>query len=401
MISSVRIMDVKRFTHLFEGQINLKNGGIDMKIGEIIRKYRKELNLTQEEMAARLGVTAPAVNKWEKGVSLPDITLLTPISRLLNITLETLLSFQEELTAAEIGDIIKELDQKMEAEPYDEVFQYGSDLIHKYPNCYQLIWQIAVVLQARLLFANRREKETLEDEEKYCVQIEKWYLHALESNDESTRRNAAGSLFQYYMRKEEYEKAESYLPFFPEGSTDQKRHQAMIYSKTNRKEEAYKAYEEILFSEYQVINITLNSLIVLSMEEQDLQQARMWVEKESGLAKLFDMGVYREESCKLELAVTEQDREETYDIVRKMLDSLEQLISTFSDSAMYRHMKFSEVKSDFYEKLRKDLLEQFQDEETFHYMKGHPEWEKMILYQRILMLTNGNDMLNKKIIKDT
>lgn len=40
-----------------------------MKIGEIIRKYRKEKNLTQEEMANRLGVTAPAVNKWENGVS--------------------------------------------------------------------------------------------------------------------------------------------------------------------------------------------------------------------------------------------------------------------------------------------------------------------------------------------
>lgn len=41
-----------------------------MKIGEIIRKYRKEKNLTQEEMANRLGVTAPAVNKWENGGSL-------------------------------------------------------------------------------------------------------------------------------------------------------------------------------------------------------------------------------------------------------------------------------------------------------------------------------------------
>ena len=85
-----------------------------MKIGEIIRKYRKERNLTQEEVAGRLGVTAPAVNKWEKGVSMPDITLLAPIARLLNITLETLLSFQEDLTAEEIGEIIKELDQKME-----------------------------------------------------------------------------------------------------------------------------------------------------------------------------------------------------------------------------------------------------------------------------------------------
>lgn len=36
-----------------------------MTIGKVIRKYRKTRNLTQEEMAFRLGVTAPAVNKWE------------------------------------------------------------------------------------------------------------------------------------------------------------------------------------------------------------------------------------------------------------------------------------------------------------------------------------------------
>lgn len=41
-----------------------------MQIGEVIRKYRKEKNMTQEEMAERLGVTPPAVNKWEQGGSL-------------------------------------------------------------------------------------------------------------------------------------------------------------------------------------------------------------------------------------------------------------------------------------------------------------------------------------------
>ena len=38
-------------------------------LGEIIRENRKRMGLTQEEMANRLGVTAPAVNKWENGVS--------------------------------------------------------------------------------------------------------------------------------------------------------------------------------------------------------------------------------------------------------------------------------------------------------------------------------------------
>ena len=40
-----------------------------MKINEIIRKKRKALSLTQEQIAEYLGVSTPAVNKWEKGVS--------------------------------------------------------------------------------------------------------------------------------------------------------------------------------------------------------------------------------------------------------------------------------------------------------------------------------------------
>ena len=64
-----------------------------MSIGTVIRKYRKEKQLTQEEMAGYLGVTAPAVNKWENENSLPDISLLSPIARLLGISTDILLSY--------------------------------------------------------------------------------------------------------------------------------------------------------------------------------------------------------------------------------------------------------------------------------------------------------------------
>ena len=40
-----------------------------MDIGIVIKKYRKEAGMTQEEMANRLGVTTPAVNKWENSNS--------------------------------------------------------------------------------------------------------------------------------------------------------------------------------------------------------------------------------------------------------------------------------------------------------------------------------------------
>lgn len=79
-----------------------------MRVGNVIRKYRKDKNLTQEEMAKRLGVTAPAVNKWENGYSLPDISLLSPIARLLNISIDTLLSHEKELSDAEANRLVEE-----------------------------------------------------------------------------------------------------------------------------------------------------------------------------------------------------------------------------------------------------------------------------------------------------
>lgn len=87
-----------------------------MKTGEVIRMYRKNRNLTQEEMASRLGVTAPAVNKWENNVSLPDITLLAPIARLLETTPDTLLCFREELSQEEVNAFVQEVDEKFQKE---------------------------------------------------------------------------------------------------------------------------------------------------------------------------------------------------------------------------------------------------------------------------------------------
>ena len=96
-----------------------------MEIGQVIREYRKKKNITQEEMANRLGVTAPAVNKWENGISQPDIMLLAPIARLLNITPDILLSFEEELREEEINNIVYQINEKFKSESYEEVFKWS------------------------------------------------------------------------------------------------------------------------------------------------------------------------------------------------------------------------------------------------------------------------------------
>ena len=117
-----------------------------MDIGVVIKKYRKEAGMTQEEMANRLGVTTPAVNKWENSNSKPDIELLAPIARLLDISLDTLLSFHEYLSDTEIEEIIRKMDKMFSEEGYEKTYEWALRLIKEYPNCNMLIWQAAPML---------------------------------------------------------------------------------------------------------------------------------------------------------------------------------------------------------------------------------------------------------------
>ena len=59
-------------------------------MNEIIVRYRKNLGLTQEALAQRLGVTNQAVSKWESGQSCPDIALLPALADIFGITLDQL-----------------------------------------------------------------------------------------------------------------------------------------------------------------------------------------------------------------------------------------------------------------------------------------------------------------------
>ena len=68
-----------------------------MRIGEQIKNYRKTVGLTQEQVANYLGVSTPAVNKWEKGVCLPDVSVYKELCSILGI------SFNEFLAGEDIA----------------------------------------------------------------------------------------------------------------------------------------------------------------------------------------------------------------------------------------------------------------------------------------------------------
>lgn len=121
-----------------------------MKINQIIRKKRKELSLTQEQVAGFLGVSTPAVNKWEKGSTYPDITLLPALARLLKTDLNTLLCFQDDYTEVEIDHFVEEVDRTVREQGIEVAFQQAIDKIHEYPTCEKLIHSVVLYLEGAL-----------------------------------------------------------------------------------------------------------------------------------------------------------------------------------------------------------------------------------------------------------
>lgn len=81
------------------------------QFGEFIAQRRKEQGYTQKELAQRLYVSDKAVSKWERGQSLPDISLLMPLAECLGVTVTELLEGrtleEESLSAGQVEDLLK------------------------------------------------------------------------------------------------------------------------------------------------------------------------------------------------------------------------------------------------------------------------------------------------------
>lgn len=87
-----------------------------VKIGKFIAEKRKQKKLTQSMLAEKLGITDRAVSKWERGLSLPDASIMFSLCEILSINLTQLLKGEEVMTenTKELENIVINLKQKEE-----------------------------------------------------------------------------------------------------------------------------------------------------------------------------------------------------------------------------------------------------------------------------------------------
>lgn len=74
------------------------------RLGSFIGDRRKELGMTQRDLAAGLHVTDKAVSKWERGLSYPDVTLLEPLAAALDLGVEELMACRRQAVRPEKED---------------------------------------------------------------------------------------------------------------------------------------------------------------------------------------------------------------------------------------------------------------------------------------------------------
>lgn len=91
------------------------------KFASFITQRRKQLNLTQKDIAEKLHVSISAVSKYERGLNYPDITLLEPLSQILEVTIVDLLKGEishNDLSSLEASDLFSELISKQRLKEY-------------------------------------------------------------------------------------------------------------------------------------------------------------------------------------------------------------------------------------------------------------------------------------------
>lgn len=179
-----------------------------MEIGSVIREKRTAQGLTQEQVATALGVSAPAVSKWERGESFPEITLLPALARLLGTDLNGLLSFQQEMGREEIAAFLGRLVQAAEEGP-QAAFALARAQVGQFPRCDSLALNVALTLEGVLTMAGREGSA----EEREWIQA--LYRQAAESRDQAVACQAQAMLFGRAMEEGDFAQAEALLDRLP------------------------------------------------------------------------------------------------------------------------------------------------------------------------------------------
>lgn len=341
-----------------------------MKINHIIREKRKELSLTQEQVAEFLGVSTPAVNKWEKGSSYPDITLLPALARLLKTDLNTLLSFQDDLSDIEIVNFVDEIDKIVREKDYDTAFKMGIDKIHEYPTCESLIYSVIMYLNGALFLYGVTESE------RYEKTFIEFYERLSTSQNVEIRETVISMLIAYNRKIKNYSKAEELINTYPSSSVDKEEQLAILYTEQEKFLDAEKIWEHRVLNSATEIQTALMNMLEIAVKENRMQDANFYAEIYEQVSKVCQVPPYIPYIAKLQLSVIEQDKEKCLTALKAILPAMQEEWKP-QDCPLYRHLQGSKTNI-FSERLLNMMKNEMESGNDFSFLSGNPEYQQIL-----------------------
>ncbi len=113
---------------------------MSLNIGTSIRRLRQEKNVTQEDLANAIGVTAQAVSRWERAEGYPDITLMPKIARYFGVSLDAVYGLDAKREKQEIRGLISRVRGSFPDEDTETILREG---LEKYPGSFALMAELA------------------------------------------------------------------------------------------------------------------------------------------------------------------------------------------------------------------------------------------------------------------
>lgn len=183
---------------------------METNIGNVICGLRRKRGMTQEQLAEAVGVSAPAVSKWETASSCPDVALLAPIARALDTDVNTLLSFTPALSQEGLLALIKEV-QQLAAQDAAAALARMHEAVRRYPTDAQLWFQLASLAMSFPSLFGWGEAETAEAKDF----TERGLAFAQQHGDQKLRPTATYLLAGLALNGGQLDRAEALLDSLP------------------------------------------------------------------------------------------------------------------------------------------------------------------------------------------
>lgn len=164
----------------------------EINLGSILAENRRKRGLTQEALAAHMGVSKGAVSKWETGSSLPDISLLPQLASYFGISVDQLIGYQPQMEKGEIRNLYLRLARDFSLLPFGQVLEQCLQIAKKYYSCHALLFALGVLLVNHCALAVHAGQG-----EKVMETALKWFDRAAAGAQEASLRKQALQMKAY------------------------------------------------------------------------------------------------------------------------------------------------------------------------------------------------------------